>query len=131
VTEEDVGALLDVVDARPSDAMVSSDTRCHSLPGSGQGHEVCASATGAATDMQARVLDIIAGIIEINPETIRPDRLLVEYGLDSARAMDLIVALEDVFGIAIPDEVARGLRRVDDIVRFISAQVSSSSLTRP
>jgi len=81
--------------------------------------------------MQARVLDIIAGIIEINPETIRPDRLLVEYGLDSARAMDLIVALEDVFGIAIPDEVARGLRRVDDIVRFISAQVSSSSLTRP
>jgi len=131
VTEQDVGMLLDVVDARPSDAMVSSGTRCHSLPGSGQGHDICAPAIAAATDTQARVLDIIAGIIEINPETIRADRLLVEYGLDSARAMDLIVALEDVFGIAIPDEVARGLRRVDDIVRFISAQVSSSSLTRP
>jgi acyl carrier protein len=74
------------------------------------------------SDRQARVLSVIANVIEVNPSTIQTDRLLLEYGLDSARVMDLVVALEDEFGVSIPDDVARNLRSVDDIVRFITAQ---------
>lgn len=74
------------------------------------------------SDRQARVLSVIANVIEVNPTSIQTDRLLVEYGLDSARVMDLVVALEDEFGVSIPDDVARNLRNVDDIVRFINAQ---------
>jgi acyl carrier protein len=74
------------------------------------------------SDRQARVLSVIANVIEVNPSTIQTDRLLVEYGLDSARVMDLVVALEDEFSVSISDDVARNLRSVDDIVRFIDAQ---------
>jgi acyl carrier protein len=75
-------------------------------------------------DQRARVLTLVAGVLDVDATTIQPDRLLVEHGLDSARAMDLVVALEDEFGLSIPDDDARGLRSVDDIVRFISSQVN-------
>ena len=75
-----------------------------------------------AAERQARVMRIVASVIEANPANIRTDRLLVEYGLDSARAIDLIVALEDELGVSIPDDVARSLRNVDDIIRFIGSQ---------
>jgi acyl carrier protein len=70
-------------------------------------------------DLEAQVLTIVAGVLAIDPATIRTDQPLVEYGLDSPRAMDLVVALEDGLGVAIDDEQAQGLRSVDDIVRFI------------
>lgn len=69
---------------------------------------------------QVRVLNILASVIDINPGSIRTDRQLVEYGLDSARVMDLVVALEDEFGVSIPDDVARTLHSVDDILGFLA-----------
>src|SRR5688572_25257261 len=47
----------------------------------------CCTSTApvTTTDRQARVLSVIANVIDVNPSTIQPERLLVEYGLDSAR----------------------------------------------
>jgi len=71
------------------------------------------------TRMEDEVIRLIAEACDVNPEDVQRDRLLVEYGLDSARAMDLVVGLEDAFQVQISDEVASKLRKVDDVIRFV------------
>jgi acyl carrier protein len=71
--------------------------------------------------MDATVIRLIAEACDVNPDSVERDRLLVEYGLDSVRAIDLIVALEDAFGLIIADDASRSLRSVDDVIRCIAS----------
>jgi acyl carrier protein len=71
--------------------------------------------------MDAKVIRLIAEACDVNPESVERDRLLVEYGLDSVRAIDLIVALEDAFGCTIADDTTRRLRSVDDVIRAVAS----------
>ena len=70
--------------------------------------------------MDAKIIRLIAEACDVNPDSLERDRLLVEYGLDSVRAIDLVVALEDAFDLTIADDVTRGMRSVDDVIRCIS-----------
>lgn len=58
----------------------------------------------------------IANVCSMDVTKVDPQRDMLEYGMDSARAMDLIVSLEDKFDIEISDEVMVGLRTGNDIV---------------
>ena len=60
----------------------------------------------------AEILNIARGDLDVN-------RDLILYGLDSARAMDLIIELEEHFRVEIPDEVIAGLRTASDIARTL------------
>ena len=62
------------------------------------------------------VTRIIAEVCCIEQSSIVPERELLEYGMDSARAMDLVVALEDFFDVEIPDEIIIGLRTGNDVI---------------
>ncbi|MGL5443677.1 acyl carrier protein [Mycobacteroides stephanolepidis] len=55
-----------------------------------------------------------------NIDTSRP---LVEYGLDSIRATELVVELEDIFHVQIPDEQTTYLITVDDIADYLIAEL--------
>ncbi len=48
--------------------------------------------------------------------------LLEDLGADSLDAVELIMAIEEEFDIEIPDEVAGGLKTVQDIISFIEKQ---------
>ena len=67
-----------------------------------------------------KVTGIIAEICSIHPALVVADRDLMAYGVDSARAMDLVVAVEDSFNVEIPDEVMIGLRNANDIVQALA-----------
>jgi acyl carrier protein len=43
-----------------------------------------------------------------DPEAIRPDVPIRDLGLDSLKTMELVLALEETFGIQIPDEDLTG-----------------------
>ena len=60
-----------------------------------------------------------------NPSTIRSESRLVEYGLDSVRAMDLVVSIEEEFSLAVPDELAAQAKTTRDVVRFIETRLAS------
>lgn len=62
------------------------------------------------------VTNTIAQLCSMDAAKVNPNRDMLEYGMDSARAMDLIVTLEDKFDIEISDEVMMGLRTGNDIV---------------
>jgi len=64
-----------------------------------------------------------------DPERIRSSRHLLEYGIDSVRAVDLAGMLEDRFHIAIPDEVLMRLRSLDDVVSYLAPYVATGAAT--
>ena len=67
-----------------------------------------------------KVRDVLAKQFEIDPETITPDTNLVDdLGADSLDLVELIMSVEDEFGITIDDDAASGLMTVRQIVDFI------------
>ncbi|HNY00211.1 MAG TPA: acyl carrier protein [Oscillospiraceae bacterium] len=67
-----------------------------------------------------KVRDVLAKQFEIDPDTITPDTNLVDdLGADSLDVVELIMSVEDEFGITIDDEAASTLFTVRQIVDFI------------
>ena len=70
--------------------------------------------------MFEKVRDILAHQLEINPDTITMETNIVEdLGADSLDVVELIMSLEDEFGIKISDEEAPQLVTVSEIVKFL------------
>ena len=63
---------------------------------------------------------IIADQLELDAETITPDsNILDDLGADSLDVVDLIMSVEDEFGIEVPDEALEEIRTVDEMVKYI------------
>ena len=65
---------------------------------------------------------LLAETCAIDRATIKDEGRLIEYGLDSVRAMDFIISLEEAFGISIPDDAAAKLRTVADVGAFVAGR---------
>ena len=66
------------------------------------------------------VRDALAQQFEIDPETITMDTSIVDdLGADSLDVVELIMSLEDLFGISITDEDAAQLDTVRKIVDYL------------
>jgi acyl carrier protein len=66
---------------------------------------------------------LVAEICGVDAATVRDDGKLVEYGMDSVRAMDLIVALEHAFSIEIPEDDSFGLTTVEDVIAYVRGRL--------
>ncbi len=66
------------------------------------------------------VRDALAQQFEVDPETITPDTSLIDdLGADSLDVVELIMSLEDMYGISITDEDAAQLYTVRRIVEYL------------
>lgn len=67
-----------------------------------------------------KVRDVLAQQFEVDPETITMDTDLIDdIGADSLDVVELIMSIEDEFGISISDDDAAQLRTVRKIVEFL------------
>ncbi|MFM8420847.1 MAG: acyl carrier protein [Verrucomicrobiota bacterium] len=74
----------------------------------------------AETTIEERIKGIIAERLELKADQIVPDASLQEdLGADSLDAVELIMALEEEFGIDIPDAHAEELKTVGDVFSYI------------
>ena len=82
-------------------------------------------------DIAEKVISIIASVKHIPREKITVDSSLAELGFDSLDTISMLFELESAFQISIPDEKAREIRYVREIVSGIqtltSGQASSSA----
>lgn len=70
--------------------------------------------------MFEKVQAIIAEELGIDKETITMEsRLAEDLGADSLDAVELVMALEDEFGVEVDDEAATKIKKVSDIVEFL------------
>ncbi len=73
----------------------------------------------------AVVKRIVAETCAIDPAKVRDESRLVEFGIDSVRAVDILVGLEHAFAIEIPDQDAAKLLSVTDLVRYVESKKKS------
>jgi acyl carrier protein len=65
-------------------------------------------------------LAVVAQVSGKDPEALTPDaELVANLGMDSAKALELLVELEDQLEIEILDEDAAKLNTVGDILAFV------------
>ena len=67
-----------------------------------------------------RVKEIISKNLEIDiDKAVDGASLQDDLGADSLDAVEVIMALEDEFGIDIPDDAAEKLKSVGDVVQYV------------
>ncbi len=70
-----------------------------------------------------KVKEMIANQLNIEADKIKPtSRLIEDLGADSLDNIEMLVALEDEFGITVSDEKADELKTVEDIANYIDAE---------
>lgn len=76
--------------------------------------------------MFEKVRDIIAEKLNVDAEEIKPESSIIDdLGADSIDLIELIMNLEEEYGISISDEEAVKLKTVKDVVDFINTQVEN------
>jgi acyl carrier protein len=70
--------------------------------------------------LDQRVKDIIVEQLGVKPEQVTPEAKFIEdLGADSLDTVELVMALEEEFGIEVPDEQAEKLQSVGDVIKHI------------
>lgn len=70
--------------------------------------------------IEKEVRKVIADMLRLSEETVRPDSMLVDdLGIDSFAVVELIFALEDRYGLDISDDDVVKLKKVEDIVDYL------------
>ena len=72
-------------------------------------------------DTLEKVCSIVNERFEISDLILSENTTWEEIGADSIDLVDLISAVEDAFGISIPDEAIENLKSIGDVAAFIDA----------
>ncbi|WP_415751966.1 acyl carrier protein [Helicobacter pylori] len=76
------------------------------------------------TNLFETIRVVIAEQLEIDVSQVTPEAKFVkDLGVDSLDVVELIMALEEKFGIEIPDEQAEKIVNVGDVMRYIEKQL--------
>ncbi|MCQ2763370.1 acyl carrier protein [Helicobacter pylori] len=76
------------------------------------------------TNLFETIRAVIADQLNIDASQVTPEAKFVkDLGVDSLDIVELIMALEERFGIEIPDEQAEKIVNVGDVMRYIEKQL--------
>jgi len=71
-----------------------------------------------------RICEIIAEQLGVDAEEITPDTNLIrDLEADSLDAVEIIMAIEDEYGIEIPDEDAEQFQQVSALVKYVEDNI--------
>ena len=78
------------------------------------------------TFSEDRVKEIIAKELEVDPKQLSPEAKFIEdLGADSLDIVELVMALEEEFGLDIPDEDADKLKTVGDAMNYLKSHAAA------
>ncbi|MGN0722231.1 MAG: acyl carrier protein [Anaerovoracaceae bacterium] len=67
-----------------------------------------------------KIKDIIIDQLQVEESDVNMDtNLMKDLSADSLDAVEIIMAIEDEYGIEIPDEEAEKIQTVGDLVRYV------------
>ena len=78
-------------------------------------------------NLEQQVIDVLAKRRKIDPAGITAATTFEQLGIDSLDATDLLFTLEDDFGIVIPDETAKSMRSVGQVVEGLRPLIAAKA----
>lgn len=67
-----------------------------------------------------KVVEILAKQLSTDKTKIKPEtNILTDLGADSLDLVEVLMSLEDEFGVSIPDEAIPEIKTVGDLVKYI------------
>lgn len=81
-------------------------------------------------DVTEQVLEVIAKTQRIPVENVLLDGRFEEMGMDSMDAVNILFALEEEFDITIPDEAAKQIRSIRQMVEGVQQLVDAKGVAQ-
>lgn len=76
-------------------------------------------------EITQKVIEIVANQLELNPDQVKPESSFTEdLKADSLAVVELVLALEENFGVEIPDEETEKIKTVADAITYIETHKS-------
>lgn len=80
------------------------------------------------SDTLSRIQPIVAEHLGVEKSDVTEDaHLMDDLDADSLDSVELVMAMEEEFGVEIPDDAAEKLTTVGDIVNFVDAQLAAAA----
>ncbi len=78
-----------------------------------------------ANDLSDRIQSIVAEQLGVELAELTKDASIFDdLGADSLDVVELVMTLEEVFDIEVPDDVVEEMRTIGDVQRFVESHVS-------
>lgn len=77
------------------------------------------------SDIEAKIMEIIHREKTIDPAAIDRSTALADVGIDSLDALNILFGVEEEFDISVPDDRARTIRTLDDMVTAVELSLPS------
>ncbi|MDC0357763.1 phosphopantetheine-binding protein [Oligoflexia bacterium] len=72
------------------------------------------------------ITEILCKELGLEKKEIAPEDVLMEYTeMDSLTKVEVLMEVEDAFGLSIPDEDAEGIKTVGELVSYVERNIAS------
>lgn len=76
-------------------------------------------------EIQSRTLTLLSSFAKLTTKTPLPEsKFKSDLGLDSLDVVEVVMAVEEEFGLNIPDEVADGFESPADVIKYLESKLS-------
>jgi acyl carrier protein len=74
-------------------------------------------------DIVQKITKVIVEKLGVTEDQVKPEAAFIDdLGADSLDQVELVMALEDEFDIEIPDEEAEKLKKVSDVISYVTSK---------
>lgn len=74
-------------------------------------------------DINQKITKVIVEKLGVSEDQVKPEAAFIDdLGADSLDQVELVMALEDEFDIEIPDEEAEKLKKVSDVISYVTSK---------
>jgi acyl carrier protein len=78
--------------------------------------------------IEEKIIEIISQKLNLSKDQVKPEASFVDdLGADSLDLVELVMAMEEAFGMEVPDEDAEKLRTVKDVIEYVKAKVGDKA----
>ncbi|MCZ6464330.1 MAG: acyl carrier protein [Proteobacteria bacterium] len=76
--------------------------------------------------IQSRVQDLVAEQLGLDrSDLVSGANILDDLGADSLDVVELVMAIEETFGLEVPDEEIEALRTIGDVEKFVASRLAA------
>jgi acyl carrier protein len=74
-------------------------------------------------EIERQLIEIVRQEKQIPDERLTPETTLADAGIDSLDSLSILFAIEEKFGITIPDDKARAMKTFGDITEAVASEL--------